>query len=70
MQDLELIKEFLRNKKSYLNEGLSKIQMYLSRRYNGHQFSFKLIKEAKKQLRKEVLLSSVNPGTAVNLPLS
>ena len=61
MEDLELIKEFLRNKKSYLNEGLSKIQMYLSRRYNGHQFSFKLIKEAKKQLRKEVLLSSVKP---------
>ena len=68
MEDLELIKEFLRNKKSYLNEGLSKIQMYLSRRYNGHQFSFKLIKEAKKQLRKEVLLSSVKPVVEIKEP--
>ena len=52
--DLELIKEFLRSKKSYLHEGNPKIQMFLSRRYKGHKFSFSDIKKAKKEVKKEV----------------
>lgn len=61
MEDLQLIKEFLRSKKSYLNEGLFKIQTYLSRRYNGHQFDFKLIKQAKKEVKRELSIAMTRP---------
>jgi hypothetical protein len=57
MRDLELVKDFLRNKKSYLNEGNPKIQMFLSRKHNGRQISFKIITEARKQLREELSTS-------------
>jgi len=53
MQDLEIIKDFLRSKSSYLNEGNPKIQKFLANRYNGHTFSFGAIKKAKKEVRKE-----------------
>lgn len=53
MQDLEVIKDFLRSKKSYLREGNPKIQMFLSRKYNGHQFSYNAINRAKKEVKKE-----------------
>ena len=53
MQDLEIIKDFLRSKSSYLNEGNPKVQRFLANKYNGIKFSFATIKKAKKEVRKE-----------------
>ena len=52
MEDLQLIKEFFRNKNSYLREGNPKVQLFLSRKYGGHKFSFSDINRAKKEVKK------------------
>ena len=53
MQDLELIKEFLRDKYSYLKCGNLRIQDAMSKKYKGYIFDIEAIKKAKKEVQKE-----------------
>jgi uncharacterized protein (UPF0305 family) len=53
-RDIELIKDFLKNKVSYLREGNPKIQRFLSSKYNGRNFSFSDIRRAKKEVKREL----------------
>lgn len=53
MEDLQIIKEFLRAKSSYLKCGQERINQALSSIYNGQQFDYETIKKAKKEVKKE-----------------
>lgn len=53
MQDLEIIKEFLRSRSSYLKCGNLRIKEALAIQYSGNQFDLTAIKKAKKEVKKE-----------------
>ena len=53
MQDLEIIKDFLRNKRGYLKKGNEACAYGLLRKTN-KTFSFDLIKQAKKEVKNEI----------------
>ena len=50
MQDLEIIKEFLRSKDGYLKCGNLKIHEALLKRYPGNNFEIDVIRKAKKEV--------------------
>ena len=53
MVDLEIIKDFLRSKSSYLSCGNQRIKDALRSKYNGASFDISEIKLAKKEVKKE-----------------
>lgn len=53
MDNIQFVRNFLREKNSYLNWGNAGIQKALSKKFNGKVFDLQVIKEAKKEVKKE-----------------
>ena len=54
MKDLELVKEFLRSKKSYLKVGANRIQLVISKKKSITPIATETINRAKKEVKKEL----------------
>ena len=68
MQDLEIIKEFLRNKDSYLKCGNTRIQDALAKKFKGEHFEIDAIKKAKKEVKKEFQNLNNPPVVEIKTP--